>query len=135
MTRRAATFSAIAFLVLCSLIYCAAVIIPDGEIGQAKGWELLKGAERQYRSASDKQAPILLDHAFGSSYTTLGVPQSDDQYPRTWMILNDHWEHWPLRFVDYHGKIQVSCSYVTVLRPKVDIDDKAWAFLTKKCSG
>src|SRR6266446_4492156 len=97
------------------------LVVPTGELGEARGWTVLQGTELKYRDAPNVQDPMFLSRPLGSNFMVLGLPTNDRKFPRVWIILDELTPTSSIYILPREQVFTVTCSYVIGLSVKTKI--------------
>jgi hypothetical protein len=128
-------WTGVGLAVLCGTFYGVWRTLHSGELGEKPAWALLQGIEAQNRGRSDRDSPLLIEGVNGTDYTVLGLPTGDASYPRAWLIINKPTPGTPVKILPTNLSVNVTCSYIEELKARVQIEQAAWEFLRRNCSG
>ena len=54
------------------------LVLPKGELGEARGWSVLQSVEVKYRTSIENQNPLLLVKPLESDFIVLGLPSTQN---------------------------------------------------------
>ena len=126
-----------AYVVLVAVVLCVGCyyffVVREGELGQKEAWGVLQAVEADHRGDADRAAPILIQSAGGSDYTVVGLPSTDQTYPRVWIIVNQSGPGPAVKALPAKTHFSVKCSYLTELEQKVRLNPPVLNYLEAQC--